>query len=136
LQKGIDYTQAASIIGNHFNEVEDRLTNFLQLTQNKAQSELLLASIEQKSIELQPIPFSNAVNFKANKKYLPWAVFPIFLIFIFFITGNGSVIFQSFNRVVHFNTPFAPPAPFEFKILNSSLTTEQNKDFTIRVITE
>jgi hypothetical protein len=136
LQKGIDYTQAASIIGKHFNEVEDRLTNFLQLTQNKAQSELLLASIEQKSIELQPIPFSNAINFKANKKYLPWAVIPILLILIFFITGNGSFIFQSFNRVVHFNTAFAPPAPFQFKILNPSLTTEQNKDFIIRVRTE
>ena len=136
LQKGIDYTQAASIIGKHFNEIEDRLTNFLQLTQNKVQSELLLASIEQKSIELQPIPFSNAVNFQANKKYLPWAVLPILLILIFFTTGNGSFIFQSLNRVVHFNTAFAPPAPFQFKILNSSLVTEQNKDFTIRVRTE
>ncbi|MEY4432870.1 MAG: hypothetical protein RLZZ44_1000, partial [Bacteroidota bacterium] len=136
LQKGIDYHQAATIIGHHFNEVGDRLTNFLQLVQSKEQSELLLASIEQKSIELQPIPFSKAINFKANKKYLPWALLPIVLFLIFFATGNGATIFQSFNRVVHYNTPFTPPAPFEFKILNPSLTTEQNKDFTIRIRTE
>ena len=136
LQKGIDYKQASEIIGNHFTEVGDKLINFLQLTQNKEQSELLLASIEQKSIELQPIPFSNAVNFKANKKYLPWALLPILLLLVFYATGNGAVMFQSFNRIVHFNTTFAPPAPFQFKILNPSLITEQNKDYTIRVRTE
>ncbi len=136
LQKGIDYQQASEIIGNHFNEVGDKLTNFLQLAQNTAQSELLLASIQQKSSELQPIPFTNAVNFKANKKYLPWVVVPIGCIFFFYATGNSRVLFQSFNRVVHFNTAFAPPAPFQFQILNTTLTTEENKDFTIRVRTE
>jgi hypothetical protein len=136
LQKGIDYTQAASIIGNHFNEVEDRLTNFLQLAQNTAQSELLLASIHQKSIELQPIPFTNAVNFKANKKYLPWAMVPLVCILTFYATGNGILLSQSLDRVVHYTSPFAPPAPFQFKIMNTSLTTEENKDFTIRIRTE
>jgi hypothetical protein len=136
LQKGIDYQQASDIIGNHFNEVGDKLTNFLQLAQNKEQSELLLASIQQKSIELQPIPFSNAVNFKANKKYLPWVVVPIGCILFFYVTGNSGVLFQSFNRVVHFNTAFSPPAPFQFQILNRDLTIEENKDFTIRVRTD
>lgn len=135
LQKGIDYHQASAIIGSHFTEVGDKLTNFLQLTQNKEQSELLLASIQQKSIELQPIPFTKAISFTTNKKYLPWAVLPILLILIFFITGNGSFIFQSLNRVVHYTEVFVPPAPFQFKILNSSLVTEQNKDFIIRVRT-
>ena len=31
LQKGIDYKQASTIIGNHFTDVSDKLTNFLQL---------------------------------------------------------------------------------------------------------
>jgi hypothetical protein len=136
LQKGIDYTQAASIIGNYFNEVGDKLTNFLQLAQNKEQSELLLASIQQKSIELQSIPFTKAVNFKTNKKYLPWAMVPLVCILTFYATGNGILLSQSLDRVVHYTSPFTPPAPFQFKILNSSLVTEQNKDFTIRVRTE
>src|SRR5690606_36352163 len=57
LQKGIDYEEASKIIGKHFTEVNDKLLNVLQLKSNSEQSELLLASIEQKSAELQPIPF-------------------------------------------------------------------------------
>lgn len=102
LQKGIDYQQASEIIGSHFNEVGDKLTNFLQLAQNKEQSELLLASIQQKSIELQPIPFTKAVNFKANKKYLPWAMVPLVCILTFYATGNGTLLSQSLDRVVHY----------------------------------
>ncbi len=135
LQKGIDHQQASEIIGSHFNEVGDKLINFLQLAQNTDRSELLLASIQQKSMELQPIPFTNAVNFRTNKKYLPWALLPLVFIFFFYATGNGTILSQSFDRVLHFNTPFSPPAPFQFQILNASLITEENKDFTIRVLT-
>ncbi|HRZ33171.1 MAG TPA: hypothetical protein P5188_12750, partial [Flavobacterium sp.] len=77
LQKGIDYTQASKIIGNHFTEVSDKLTNFLQLAEDNSKTELLIASIEQKAKSLQPIPFSNAINFKKNTKYLPWAIIPL-----------------------------------------------------------
>ena len=80
LQKGINYTEASTIIGNHFTEVSDKLTNFLQLSDLENQtikSELLLASIEQKANALQPIPFTKAINFKNNQKYLPLAIVPI-----------------------------------------------------------
>jgi len=135
LQKGIDYTQASKIIGNHFTEVSDKLTNFLQLSSenNAESSELVLASIEQKANSLQPIPFGNAINFKANKKYLPLALVPILLFAVFYISGNSNVISQSLNRVVHFNSAFLPPAPFKFVVLNSNLQAEQNKDFVIKM---
>ncbi|MEG1227509.1 MAG: hypothetical protein RSD71_02335, partial [Flavobacterium sp.] len=44
LQKGIDYNQASAIIGNHFTEVSDKLTNFLQLSssENSAESSELM----------------------------------------------------------------------------------------------
>ncbi|SHF84398.1 hypothetical protein SAMN05443549_101547 [Flavobacterium fluvii] len=139
LQKGIDYKEASAIIGNHFTEVSDKLTNFLQLSdsdlhQNK--SELLLASIEQKANSLQPIPFGNAINFNTNRKYLPLAVLPILFFAFFYVSGNSKIISQSLNRVVHFRDQFLPPAPFEFVMLNSNLKTEQNKDFIIRIKTE
>ncbi|KQW96224.1 DUF4175 family protein [Flavobacterium sp. Root420] len=136
LQKGIDYNEASKIIGNHFTEVSDKLTNFLQLSssENSAESsELMLASIEQKANSLQPIPFGNAINFKANKKYLPLALIPILLFAVFYISGYSTIISQSFNRVVHFNATFLPPAPFKFVVLNSNLQTEQNKDFVIKM---
>ncbi|MBF7092777.1 hypothetical protein IUY40_14670 [Flavobacterium sp. ALJ2] len=139
IQKGIDYKEASAIIGNHFSEVNDKLTNFLQLsssTNEIEKSELMLASIEQKANSLQLIPFSNAINFSANKKYLPLALIPILFFFVFYISGNSGILSQSLNRVVHFNAAFLPPAPFKFVILNSNLQTEQNKDFILQVQSE
>lgn len=135
LQKGIDYNQASNIIGNHFNEVGDKLTNFLQLSQDRNQSELLLASIEQKAATLQPIPFGNAINLGKNKKYLPLAVIPILFFLFFLISGKGEILSQSFNRVVNFKQQFTPPAPFEIVLVNNNLQTEQNKDFLVKVKT-
>jgi hypothetical protein len=112
------------------------LTNFLQLSEDKNQSELLAASIEQKANALQPIPFGNAVNFKANKKFLPLAILPILFFAFFYLSGNSTIISQSLNRVVHFKQQFFPPAPFEFIVLNDKLQTEQNKDFVFRIKTE
>ncbi|MDD2820089.1 MAG: hypothetical protein PHW29_02380 [Flavobacterium sp.] len=139
LQKGINYTEASAIIGNHFTEVSDKLTNFLQLSDLENQtikSELLLASIEQKANALQPIPFTKAINFKNNQKYLPLAIVPILFFAFFYLSGNSKMISQSLNRVVHFNAAFSPPAPFEFVVLNSNLQTEQNKDFVLRIKSE
>ena len=42
IQKGIGYKQASTIIGNHFTEVSDKLTNFLQLSENQEKLFLLL----------------------------------------------------------------------------------------------
>jgi hypothetical protein len=136
LQKGINYEEASAIIGNHFTEVSDKLTNFLQLSNDANQSELLLASIEQKAKSLQPVPFGNAINFNKNRKYLPLAIIPILFFAFFYISGNSKIISQSLNRVVHFKEQFLPPAPFEFVILNKNLQTEQNKDFILKVKTQ
>ena len=72
LKKGISFTESSKIIGTHFTEVGDKLINILQLKEASNQSDLLLASIEQKSQELQPIPFAKAVNFSTNTKYLKY----------------------------------------------------------------
>lgn len=135
-QKGIDYTQASLIIGNHFSEVNDTLINYLQLSKENVSvhnSELLLASIEQKANSLHPIPFGKAIDFGTNKKYLPLAILPILFLLFFFLSGNSRIISQSLNRVVHFNSVFAPPAPFKFSVLNSDLITEQGKDFVLQI---
>ncbi|CAH0337451.1 hypothetical protein FVB9288_03212 [Flavobacterium sp. CECT 9288] len=137
LKSGIDYKEASAIIGTHFSEVQDKLINFLQLSQDQSSvsSELVLASIEQKSNTLSPIPFGNAINFKANSKYYPLALAPLVFVFLIYFTGNSAVISQSLNRVVNFSSPFQPPAPFKFIILNKNLQVEQGSDFTLRMKT-
>ena len=82
-QKGISLQEASKIIGNNFKEVDDKLLNILQLSDNSNQSELLLASIDQKAEELQPIPFKRAVDYTKNKKYLKYLLLPIAILLKF-----------------------------------------------------
>ena len=135
LQKGIDYDKASHIIGNHFPEVSDKLLNVLQLNKNTQQSELLLASIDQKSAELQPIPFQKAVTFKSNIKYLKYAAIPIAIYLLVTLTGNNAIFSGSYTRVVNYSTAYTPPAPFAFFVTNDSLQAIERKDFTLKVRT-
>ncbi|MFK7049665.1 hypothetical protein FLACOL_00327 [Flavobacterium columnare] len=135
LQKGLSYEEASFIIGKHFNEVNDKLVNFLQLTNDINQSELLLASIDQKAKGLQPIPFSNAIDLNKNKKYIPLALIPFLIILFFMISGKEEYLAQGIHRVINYNKHFSPPAPFELYI-KDSLVTQQNKDFTLTVFSK
>jgi len=135
LKKGISYKDASKIIGKHFNEVDDKLLNVLQLGDNNDQSELLLASIEQKSINLEPIPFKQAINFSQNKKYLKYLAIPVMIWLITFLTGNNAIFKDSLDRVVHYQTTYEPPAPFSFEITNEQLTAIEGKPFTLQVVT-
>lgn len=135
LKTGINYKDASKIIGNHFAEVNDKLLNVLQLNENPTQSELLLASIEQKSLELKPIPFKLAINFKQNVKYLKYAAIPVIILLITFLTDNLNWFSNSYNRVVHYKTEYEPPAPFQFFVVNDKLQTIENKDFKLVVKT-
>lgn len=135
IQKGLDYTEASKIIGTHFDEVKDKLLNFLQLANTATPTELVLASIEQKANNLQPIPFSNAINFNKNKKYLPFALIPLLFLLFFYISGNSDVISNSFARVVQYDKNFEKPAAFKFVIISNNLNVEQNKSFKLDVKT-
>ncbi len=135
LQQGISVTKASKIIGNHFPEVDDKLLNVLQLNENTDQSELLLASIEQKSAKLQPIPFKTAINFQKNVKYLKYLAIP-FIIWLFtFVSGNNSIFKDSLQRVVHYKTAYEPPAPFAFRVINKDLNTIEGKPFEVQIET-
>ena len=133
LQKGINYEQASNIIGSHFSDVNDKLLNFLQLTQDANQSELLIASIEQKAKSLEPIPFRNAVDFSTNKKFLPLAIIPLLVILLFLFSDKDEFLAQSMHRIVNYDKQFSPPAPFQL-VIKDELLTEQNKDFTLKVV--
>ncbi len=135
LQRGLNYVEASQIIGTHFTEVKDKLLNFLQLANQDNPSELLLASIDQKANTLQPVPFSNAINFSKNKKFLPYLIAPIVLIFLFIFSGNLTILSNSFDRVVHFTKQYEAPAPFKFVLLNKELNVKQNQNYTLQVST-
>ncbi len=135
LFKGIVYKDAATLIGNHFPEVSDKLINTLQLRDTTHNSELMLASIEQKSLELEPIPFSLAIDFKKNAKYLKYAAIPVVIFLLANYTGKEKVFSSSYERVVNYNEAYEPPAPFSFFVINESLQALENKNFELRVRT-
>ena len=133
LRKGITNEQSAKIIGMHFPEVQDKLLNVLQLQQKDHQSDLLLASIQQKSEELQPIPFVKAVNFSNNSKYLKYAIIPVLIWLITLLSGINIGLTQSLQRVVNHRTSFNPPAPFSFYLSNDNLNVIQGKSISIYI---
>jgi len=135
LQNGINNKDASKIIGNHFPEVSDKLLNLLQLNENLKQTELLLASIEQKSAQLKLIPFRLAINFNTNIKYLKYAAIPIIALLVSFLFADKTWFSDSYKRVVHYQTAYEPPAPFQFYVINDNLQTTENKDFKLIIKT-
>lgn len=135
LKTGISEIDASKIIGKHFPEVSDKLLNMIQLKNIESSSDLIEASIEQKSRELQPIPFKKAIDFSGNKKYIKYALIPIVIWLLVYVTGNSTILNDSFSRVVHYNTAYEPPAPFSFKILNETLEVIEGEPFTLYIET-
>ncbi|NHF59054.1 hypothetical protein FK220_006870 [Flavobacteriaceae bacterium TP-CH-4] len=135
LRKGISNKQASLLIGKHFPEVGDKLYNLLDLAEDRNQTELLLASIAQRSEKLKPIPFAKAVNFKENLQYAKYLIIPLLLFVSLWISGNWSSFFGSANRVVNYDLAYEPPAPFSFKLLNETLDVLDSKSYTIRLTT-
>ncbi|MFD2551506.1 hypothetical protein ACFSQP_06730 [Bizionia sediminis] len=136
LKSGIDYVEASKIIGKHFPEVNDKLINVLQLQAQGVNSELLLASINQKSKELQPIPFKLAINFKQNIKFLKYAAIPVAIILLSVLFGKQSWFSDGYKRVVNHDVAYQPPAPFQFFVLNDKLEALENSNFKLQVTTQ
>lgn len=134
--EGIDDEEASKIIGTHFSEVNDKLLNVLQLKKDSQESELLLAGIEQKSAELHKVPFTRAVDYKENSKYLKYALFPLILILGLLVSGNINLVAAPLDRLAKHNIAFEAPAPFRFLILNDSLKARENTDYIILIKTE
>lgn len=138
--KIISHKQAALIIGDHFPEISDKLLNTLQLQsiikENKSDRiNLLLAGIEQKTNELQPIPFRKAISYKSNYKYLKWLAFPLLFLLVTLIISPAFVTAPAI-RLVNYKQIYEKPKPYYFKIINDSLTAVQGEDFTILVEVE
>ncbi|RKX19098.1 MAG: hypothetical protein DRP35_08270, partial [Candidatus Zixiibacteriota bacterium] len=74
VSKTISYERAAQIISRHFAEIQDKLLNTLELYRlgkhSPYSADLLLASIEQRTNQLSPFPFTEAVDVKRLFRYL------------------------------------------------------------------
>lgn len=138
LSKGIGYAEAAGIIGHYFSEIDDKLLNILQLKRvgEQTNSPLIIASIDQKAKELQPIPFRMAIDFKGNLSYLKFAGIPLLIILAIWLSGKIQLFSDSYSRVINYKEAYQPPAPFSFHVLNSDLKTKEGDTYKLKIKTE
>jgi hypothetical protein len=136
--KVISYEEASAIIGSHFTNVQDKLLNVLQLQHQSQTAELssqvslLQASIDQKTKELKPIPFTSAVDLSENKKYLKYALIPLLLVIVILFAAP-SIITDGTKRLVKHSDYFEKEAPFQFVIVNSDLKTVAQEDYELKI---
>jgi hypothetical protein len=135
LKNGINAHQASKLIGKHFPEIDDKLLNMLQLYDSFPNSELVIASIDQKAENLKPFSFQSAINLKSNKKYIKFLLIPLSIWFLLFLSGYNFIFSKSYNRLVHHQTEFVKPAPFKFIILNKSLNVIEGGSIKLQVQT-
>ena len=135
LGKVISHEKAASIIGEHFSNVKDKLLNILQLKQqsnNAIYAELINASINQKSEEIRIVPFQAAIDLGKNRKYLRYALPPVMLL-LFLLLGAPNILREGTMRLWNSGTKYEKPAPFKFLINPDSLRAVQFSDFVLNV---
>ncbi len=137
ITRTISWETAAKIVGKHFPEVSDKLLNVIQLKEKERavpeeDLELLLASISQKTIELKPVPFTKAVDFKKNRKYVKY-FFSVAAVIVLVWLVYPSFITEPSKRIVQFQKHFEKPLPYSITLLNDSLKVIQNDDFILKV---
>lgn len=134
--KIISYTEAARIIGRHFGEVRDLLLNTLQLQElagiQSDNSELLLAGIRQKTEQLRPVPFTLAINLKANLSYLKYLAIPLLALVLILVASPG-IITKPTERLVRYSHEFPVEFPYQIRILNESMQGVQQDDMTLLI---
>lgn len=135
LRRGLSYKESSALIGKHFPEVGDRLYNLLELAEDPRQTELLVASIEQRSRAMRNVPFSKAVSMADGLRYGRYALLPLAIILMLWVTGKGLDFLQSYQRVVNYRMAYEPPAPFRFEVVNASLESRENAAYVLKVRT-
>jgi len=135
--KRINRYQASEIIGTFFPTVSDRLKNTLQLndalTNNEGNIELLRASVAQRSNTLSVVPFSSAIDFRSNRRYVKYLL-PVFLVFIAIAVAAPNWFTDSTERVINYSKEYKEEAPFEFILSDGKFVVEEGDDLPVEVV--
>ena len=131
--KQITDEEAAKQIGKYFPKVQDKLLNTIQLQSISTQeNSLILASIEKRTNEISLVPFTDAIDFKQNNKFVKYLAIPV-LALLFLLIFIPQLLTESTARIIKFEEEFSPKAPFSFQLLNEDLQGFKNEDFTVEL---
>jgi hypothetical protein len=129
--KTISLEDAAALIGDHFQQIKDKLLNTLQLKTladlSSAQNQLIVAGINQKINELKPIPFSKAINFRDNRKYLIYVILPVSIILMLALI-SPVIIREGSSSFIQYDKKILPAAPFSFMLHQQKSSITQGED--------
>ncbi|MDX2248835.1 MAG: DUF4175 family protein [Bacteroidia bacterium] len=135
LSRTISDFQIADMVRRAFPDINDKLVNFLQLRrQYDDPNSLAGAAIDYKAAEIAPIKLSSAINLSVNKRYL-WLLFIPVVFYLITWLADPSLLGSSGHRLVNYNKPFVPPAPFNISIeeVPQKLIAGQTHTFKINV---
>lgn len=131
LRRQLSDEEAARQIGQYFPEVGDKLLNTLQLQAlTQQQSDLLQASLSQRSSQLLIVRFADAIQLEKNRRFIKYAALPIMVIG-FLLLFFPAFLTKSSTRLIRYQEEFAEEAPFRFNVLNKNLRGFRNEDFTL-----
>lgn len=136
LSKRLSLEESALLIGKHFQHINDKLLNTIQLKNladlSPAHNQLILAGIAQKINELKPIPFTRAVNLGENKKYIKYLAVPLVLIIGIALVAP-IILREGTKSFVAYDKEIIPAAPFNFIVGNKELTVSEGDDLLLEL---
>ena len=137
-RKKMTHKQAAVLIGKFFPDISDKLLNTLQLNEsliNEKDNELLIATIEQRTKKLQPIPFTNAVDLKKNFKYLKYfGLSAILLIILMIFAPNFAK--KPAERIINYSQEYVKPLPFNVILSGTRIEAVEGSDVEYKITIE
>ena len=136
-RKKMSLEQASLLIGKFFPEVQDKLLNTLQLSETsetQASDELLMATIEQRTQQLAPFRFSDAVDLKGNLRYL-YLFLALLALLVALVVFLPRFAVQPTQRILSYDQEFEKPLPYSVSLSDVAIETTQGADvlFSIHV---
>lgn len=137
-RKKMSLEQASLLIGRFFPEVQDKLLNTLQLSEaslDHASDDLLMATIEQRTQQLAPLRFSDAVDLKGNLRYL-YLFLALLVLLVALVVFLPRFAVQPTQRILSYDQEFEKPLPFSVSLSDQAIETTQGADVTFSIHVE
>lgn len=131
--KGISDFQIADMVRRFFPNVNDKLTNLLQLRRSVSPENMLaVAAIDQKAAEIAPVPLKNAINLNLNKRYLYLLLIPVALYLLTSAISPGTLR-AGREHLINYNRQYTPPAPFSLQLSEIPTSLVAGQSFKVEV---
>ena len=137
ISKSIQFDELALRIGWYYPDVQDRLSNSLQLVSRSKSLQgisrsLIEASFQEAYKASEGKDFNVIIDKKKFQRSLFYMIGALLLTVVIFATSSNS-LFSAMNRIQNWNTSYTPPAPYTLKIQPKYQKILKNSNLRITV---